>query len=76
MIIEWEQSVILQNKLSLEDLLPIDKMKLKHAVAIINVAIELKASTNPVVSALGVFLHHLKAFYLTFHDNDKDMNIR
>ena len=59
----------LQTKLTLEDLLPVDKMKLTHATAIIGVASDLQRSTDQATVALGDFLQQLSSFYEAFRNN-------
>jgi len=71
LISEWEKpNSPLQSKLTLEDLLPVDKMKLKHAVALIDVADDLRMSTNLSIQGIGTFFNNLRLFYRLFHDNN------
>jgi single-stranded DNA-specific DHH superfamily exonuclease len=71
-----KKNSILHLKISFEDLHPLDKMKLTHATALINIANELETYDSDSLKALGIYFKHCKAIYETFHDNDKSITER
>ena len=77
LILEWEKpDSPLQSKLKLNDLLPVDKMKLTHATAIMSVASDLENCKDEPTVVLGKTLRHLSYFYKSFHDNTASLSDR
>jgi len=71
---EWEKDgSIFQNQISVEDLAPLDKMKLSHATNLIALSKELETSSNVPLRALGIYFKNCNYIYSAFHDNNRSI---
>ena len=73
---EWGVNKSFRKVATFEDLVPVDKMKLLHAVNVMKLASECKKSENKKVYAMGIFLENTSYLYNAFHNNNDPINTR